>query len=313
VSTEYPATSRLESVRASLRAQRTPVADLALLLTTLIWGSTFVMVKDAVTSYPVFSFLALRFVFAIAIIAPLAWLARAGKEATLQSRGNSSPYLRYVAPLVVGIALFAGFAFQTLGLQLTTPAKTGFITGLSVVLVPLAAALVFRQTPGRNAWLGVGLAVVGLALLSLEPGMRANPGDLLVFGCSVAFAAQILLMGYFAPRCNALTLTLGQFAVVAVLSGVAAFAFESPPPLTGGVLFAAVFTGVLATSLAFGIQTVAQRFTSATHTALIFAAEPVFAALFSFLLIGEVLGSRQVIGCGLILGGMLVAELKRKT
>jgi drug/metabolite transporter (DMT)-like permease len=300
-------------LRGSLRVQRTLLADLALLLTTLIWGSTFVMVKDAVTAYPVFSFLTLRFLCAIAVMAPVAWLSRARRGVMQGNPSRDAPYLRYGAPLLVGLALFAGFAFQTLGLQLTTPAKTGFITGLSVVLVPLASAVVFHQAPGRNAWLGVGLAALGLALLSLEQGLKVNPGDLLVFGCAVAFAAQILLIGQFAPRCDPLTLTLGQFAVVAALSGVAAFAFESPPPLTGSVLFAAVFTGVLATSLAFGIQTVAQRFTSATHTALIFAAEPVFAALFSFLLIGEVLGLRQVAGCGLILAGMLVAEMKRKT
>ena len=114
-------------------------------------------------------------------------------------------------------------------------------------------------------------------------------------------------------------LTFGQVVVVMLLSGVAALLFDVRPSggltsllagLNGQVLFAAAFTGLFATSLAFGVQTVAQRFTSSTHTALIFAAEPVFAALFSFLLIGEVLGPRQLLGCGLILAGMVVAEMR---
>jgi drug/metabolite transporter (DMT)-like permease len=119
------------------------------------------------------------------------------------------------------------------------------------------------------------------------------------------------MLGYFAPRHDPILLTLGQVFVVMLLSFAAAFLFDPATPLTGQVFFAAAFTGLLATAAAFGIQTVAQRFTTTTHTALIFAAEPVFAGLFSFLLIGETLGPRQLLGGALILAGMLVAELKR--
>jgi drug/metabolite transporter (DMT)-like permease len=140
-----------------------------------------------------------------------------------------------------------------------------------------------------------------------------GPGDALVLGCALAFAGHILLTGRFAPRYDPLLLTLGQIVVVMALSAAAALVAESRPPLTGGLLFAAAFTGVLATSAAFGIQTLAQRFTTTTHTALIFASEPVFAALFSFLLIGELLGPRQLAGCALILAGMVVGEVRRKT
>jgi drug/metabolite transporter (DMT)-like permease len=303
-------------------------ADGALLLVTLIWGSTFVMVKDAVAAYPVFSFLALRFTFAALALLPIVWLRRKSKRA--KERGSrstiSSAYpegkapggIRFVAPLLIGVALLAGYGLQTAGLHLTTPAKAGFITGLSVVIVPLVAALFLRQPPGWHVWLGVGSATAGLALLTLQPiraTSRANlsmaPGDLLVLGCALAFAAHILLTGWFAPRHDPLLLTLGQVIVVAALSGMIALAFDTRHPLDGRVLFAAGFTGLLATSAAFGIQTLAQRFTTATHTALIFAAEPVFAALFSFLLIGEVLGPRQLAGCGLILAGMIVGAVPR--
>ncbi len=294
------------------------LADAALLLVTLIWGATFVMVKDAVSAFPVFSFMALRFTVAAAALVPLVlWrrgqLARAAPSGPFSAtRLNPRRLARLLLPsLLVGAALFAGYAFQTAGLQLTTPAKAGFITGLSVVFVPIAAAVLLRQPPERNAWLGVGLATVGLALLSLTADLRIQTGDLLVMACAVSFAAHILLLGHFAPRHDPLLLTLGQLLGVALLSILAAALFDRPAPLNGQVVFAVAFTGLLATAAAFGIQTVAQRFTTTTHTALIFAAEPVFAGLASFLLIGEVLGPRQLLGCALILVGMVVAEMKR--
>ncbi len=304
-------------------------ADLALLLVTLIWGATFVMVKDAVSAFPVFSFMAIRFALAAAALLPLTiWrrrlLAAANPTGPFASRRLlSRGRLRRLAlsSLLIGGALFAGYAFQTWGLTLTTPAKTGFITGLSVVIVPLAAALLLRRAPSRNAWIGVALAMAGLATLSLTSDLHIEPGDLLVLGCAISFAAHILLTGHFAPRHDPLALTLGQIVTVAILSLAAALLFGMPPAgppalvdqLDARALGAAAFTGLLATAAAFGIQTVAQRFTTATHTALIFAAEPVFAGLFSFWLIGERLGPRQVFGCGLILAGMVVAEMKRET
>ncbi len=294
---------------------RQVVADAALLLVTLIWGSTFVMVKDAVAAYPVFGFLGIRFAFAALALLPLLLLRRrTGSRAVLGPRMGIASLPRcadLLAPLLIGVALFAGYGFQTSGLHLTTPAHAGFITGLSVVLVPLAAAVLWRHAPGLGAWFGVGFATVGLALLSWQPGRPLNGGDLLVFGCSVAFAGHILLTGRFAARVDPLWLTFGQIVTVAALCGVASLLWEARPALTPAVLFAAVFTGLLATSAAFGVQTLAQRFTTPTHTALIFAAEPVFAALFSFLLIGEALGPRQLAGCALILAGMLAAELKQ--
>ncbi|MCU0500305.1 MAG: DMT family transporter [Anaerolineae bacterium] len=333
--TEYATRTTQYVSRITQRGSRQLLADAALLGVTAIWGATFVMVKDAVASFPVFSFMTLRFVCAALVLLPFVLLRQGGRGAGGQ-RGEvtggglparSAPPSFFSSPslllssvsLLIGIALFAGYAFQTAGLHLTTPAKAGFITGLSVVIVPVVAALWLRQAPERNAWLGVGLAMVGLALLSLQNGLAIASGDLLVFCCALAFAAHILLTGRFAPQFDPVLLTFGQIVVVMLLSGVAALLFDVRPAggltslfvgVTGQVLFAAVFTGLFATSLAFGVQTVAQRFTSATHTALIFAAEPVFAALFSFLLIGELLGPRQLFGCGLILAGMVVAEMR---
>jgi drug/metabolite transporter (DMT)-like permease len=222
-----------------------------------------------------------------------------------------SAVARWLPGVLIGLALFAGYAFQTFGLRETTPAKAGFITGMSVALVPLGQAIFLRRPPRRNSIIGVTLATLGLALLSLQADLSVNRGDLLVLACAVAFAAHILLTGRYAPEWQPLRLAFVQILTVALLSGAATLALEQPiGPPSGNVWFAALFTGLLATALAFFIQSRAQQATSPTHTALIYAAEPVFAGLFSFLLIGEVLGPRQIAGSALILAGMVISEFR---
>jgi len=287
------------------------IADISLLTIAFIWGLTFVMVQDAVRAYPVFAFLSARFILAFLTLLLLTFLLR-GRMA---GWGQATPMGKQIgAGIVIGLFLFAGYAFQTMGLVYTTPAKAGFITGLSVALVPLLGVLLLRERPHPAVWAGVGLATAGLALLSLvgvNLGEGVNPGDVLVFFCALSFAGHIFITGRFAHRMNPLVLTLTQLLTVAVLATVVSHFFEPPTPIFPGgqPLFVAIFTGVLATAVAFGVQTVAQRFTTATHTALIFATEPVFAALASFAIIGERLGPPQVLGGALILAGMVTAEL----
>jgi drug/metabolite transporter (DMT)-like permease len=279
------------------------IADLSLIGVTAIWGATFVMVKSAVANYPVFAFLSIRFALALLFLLPaLLWRRRTGRQTWHR------PTLR--AGVLVGLALFAGYAFQTFGLQYTTPAKAGFITGLSVVMVPLFSAALLRQAPDRAAVAGVIMATAGLALLTWQGELTVVLGDILVLACAVSFAMHIIALGAFSPRMDSLTLLAVQIATVMFLSLGISLLTEWPwPALPAEVMGAAAFTGVAATTIAFGIQTVAQRFTSPTHTALIFAMEPVWAGLFSFWLIGERLGPRSLAGAGLILAGMLVAEL----
>jgi len=275
-------------------------ADMLLLMVTLIWGGTFVMVKEAVTSFPVFLFLALRFALAFVILLAIG----ARRLRGLGWRGIG-------AGVLIGLVLFAGYAFQTFGLRFTTASKAGFITGLSVTMVPVFSALLLRQRPRGEAVLGVILATLGMALMTLTDSLRVGRGDLLVFFCAISFALHIITVSAFAPDTDPLALTIIQVGTVALLSAIAALLVERPWPLPSGqVYFAAAFTGVLATALAFAIQTSMQRFTTPTHTAVIFAAEPVFAALFGILLAGDVLTPRAIAGAALILCGTLVTELE---
>lgn len=283
-------------------------ADLGLLLVTAIWGATFVMVKEAVSEFPVFAFLTIRFSLALASLLPLL-LWRQLRQSPSLSRFSVSRSTG-IAGVVIGLALFSGYAFQTFGLRLTTPAKAGFITGLSVVMVPIFAALILRRAPRRSSIAGVVLATVGMTLMTLQGQLSILLGDLIILACAVSFAIHILAVGHYSPRMDTLSLVILQIATVAVLSLIASLIIEGPwPAIPAYVWEAAAFTGVAATTLAFGVQTIAQRFTTPTHTALIFTMEPVWAGLFSYWLIGEILGPRALAGGALILAGMLIAEL----
>jgi len=299
-----PRTGRINSSRHEWRkglpGSRQLQADALLLVVALIWGSTFVLVKRTVAQFPVYAFLSLRFALAAVVL-----LLLFGRR--LQGFGRRELW----AGASIGLFLFGGYAFQTLGLQYTTASKAGFITGLSVVMVPVFSALLLRRVADRRALLGVVCSTIGLALLTLEGDLRPAYGDWLVLACAFCFALHIISVGAFAPHMDALALTIVQVVVVALLSGAMSLVTESRSwSIPGSVGPAAVFTGVLGTAFAFATQNSVQTWTTATHTALIFATEPVFAAVFGYLWAGERLTQWGTVGCGLILLGMLFAELR---
>lgn len=278
-------------------------ADLMLALVTLAWGSTFVLVKEMVEQVPPMMFLAVRFAIGGAALAAVTLLARRWAKLSLRE-------LRWGT--VIGVALWAGYSLQTLGLQKTTASNAGFITGLSVVLVPVIGLFILRHRPDAWTWLGVVSATMGLALLSLrfEGGIKANSGDLLVLGCALAFAIHILLVSRAALWCDPLRLTSVQVLVAGLLNALTSLLFEGRAQgLSVDAWSAAAFLGLVATAAAFLIQVTVQRFTTATHTALIFTLEPVFAATFGYWLAGDQLAPTGWLGAALILAGMLVAEL----
>jgi drug/metabolite transporter (DMT)-like permease len=275
-------------------------ADAALLFVAFVWGITFVVVKEALTEIGPYYFLAIRFFIAFLFLALICW------RSLLQvNRENLS------AGLVIGLALFGGYAFQTVALQYTTAANAGFITGLSVVLVPLFTAVITRRAPAPLTVLGVACATVGLGLLAIQGDFRVSYGDLLVFCCAVCFATHIILVGRYAPRRDPVLLAIIQIGTVGLISTLIAPALETfPMILAPQVQIALLATAIPATSLAFLIQNKAQKFTSPTHTAVIFTMEPVFAGLAAWLWGGEILELHQWIGGAAIVVGMLITVLK---
>lgn len=279
------------------------MADLSLVAVTLVWGSTFVLVKSMVEQVPPMMFLAVRFAIGGVLLALVTLPGHRWRGLTLRELGWGT---------VVGVALWAGYALQTLGLQRTTASNAGFITGLSVVLVPVLGFLALRYRLDAWTWVGVVSATVGMALLTLrfDGGIAVNPGDLLVLGCAVAFAIHILLVSRTAQWADALRITAVQVLVAGLLSALSSILFEDRiEGMSGEAWAAAAFLGLVATAAAFAIQNSVQRFTTAAHTALIFTLEPVIAAIFGYWLGGDQLALTGWFGAALILAGMLVAEL----
>ncbi|MDD4752787.1 MAG: DMT family transporter, partial [Desulfitobacteriaceae bacterium] len=203
--------------------------------------------------------------------------------------------------------------FQTIGLQYTSASNAGFITGLSVVLVPFFSIYFSKKAPSLEATLGALMAAVGLGLLSLDETLHINTGDFLVFLCAISFALHIIFVGRYSPVHDTFLLVTIQVAAVAVLSSFGAFFFEPPlPALTGQVWVALLITAILATVVAFLVQNWMQKFTTPTRTAIILSMEPVFGALFAFLLLGEILSTQDWFGSSLVFLGMILAEVPLK-
>ena len=215
--------------------------------------------------------------------------------------------------LAAGVFLWLGYILQTLGLESTSAGNSGFLTGLYIVLVPLISAAIYRRWPQMIEFGGILIASAGMLLLtlpSLERQRHFNEGDLLTIGCAFAFALHLLTLGYFSQRERFEAVAAGQIFCAAVLSSIMLL-FEPPrASWTPNVVLAIVLTGIFATALAFGLQTWAQQYTTATRTALIFALEPVFAFVTAVLVGGELLRWSSVLGGTLIVGGVLLVEVR---
>jgi drug/metabolite transporter (DMT)-like permease len=284
------------------------MADLALLLLTLGWGTSFQLVKGVLEVSPPGLFLAARFGVATLVLGAVLAVRRPRIGAGFLWHG-----------LLLGLFMAAGFVLQTVGLQYTTPARSAFLTGLCVLLVPFQARFALGRPVRASAWVGVALAVVGLAVLTGPlagglggPGSAVRLGDALSAGCAIAFALQIAYTAEWAPRHPVVPLTLVQVLVTclgaALLLPVLGGAGIRPG---GGGRFAGtvLVTGVFLTAGAFFLQNWGQRRTTAVRAALIFSLEPVFAALFSNLYGGQALGPAEWAGGGLMVLGVLTGEL----
>jgi drug/metabolite transporter (DMT)-like permease len=281
-------------------------ADLSLALATLLWGVTFVAVKNALDYSSVFVFLAVRFSLAALLMAAFQprFLRNIKRE-------------ECVAGAALGFFMFAGYAFQTAGLQYTTPAKSSFVTGSSVVLVPLLLGLFWARRLTRWAYAGALVAVFGLYYLTVpaEGIAHLNRGDVLTFVAATFYAVHIILVGEYTRRHSVAALSVLQVAACALLAWLAAGAgsmsgWQAARFAWRWELYLGIaICSVLATAVAFTIQLWAQRYTTPGHAAILFTLEPVFAVITSYILIHERLGGRALLGAVLVFAGILLAEL----
>lgn len=291
---------------------RTWQADGLLLSVTAVWGATFPLVKNATDlaagGVPIYWFLAARFTLATLLLA--AFFGR---------RLRNLPATTWKAGGLLGLFLFAGYALQTFGLAHTSSAKAGFITGLCVAIVPVLTVVWLKRKPTPGAWVGVLAASVGLGLLSLNADLIPTYGDFLVFLCAIAFALHIVGISRYGSEHDTVALAVIQIGTAALLSwvmhliergtlapGVARVDWLTGP---GQVVLAVLICGVLATAAAFLLMNVLQPYTTPTHAALIYSAEPVWGAIFAYFIAGETLTGRGYFGAALILAGMILVEL----
>ncbi len=271
------------------------LATVLLIGVTAVWGLTFVMVRDAIAIYGVIPFLAVRFAIAGGLSLVL-WGRRLSRAALVSGGG-------------IGIVLAAGYLLQTWGLRHTTATNSGLITGLFVVLAPIADRLLYGTRLRPVAWAAVGISLVGMTLLTGRLPTHLALGDLLTLGCAVAFGIHIALLSRHSPRHDALALTAAQMLAVAVLFLVAWPIAARPVMPPREVWLALVVTGIFASTLAYLIQTAAQKRLSTARTSVILTMEPVFAGLFGFALAGERLGPLALLGATLIFGALLLVEV----
>lgn len=289
---------------------RSAKAHILLVLVTLVWGATFVQIKAALYYATPLLFNVVRMCLAAAALCILF-----RKQLARLTPGAAR------AGTVVGFFLWLGYEFQTPGLRITSASKSAFLTGISVVLVPVFLALFFRRHIQRWTIVGVTSALVGLYLLTVPATASGasdfssiNRGDLLTLGCAVSFAFQIIFMGRATRKYPFQQVAAVEAVVCALLMAITVPVLEKPEVIWNStVIWAILVTGLLGTAAAFTVQAWAQQFTPPTHTALIFSLEPVFAWLTSLIVLKETLGMRAGLGGALVLTGVLVSELKGST
>lgn len=278
-------------------------ADSSMLMVAFIWGITFVIVKNALADIGPLLFVGIRFTLAFLVLAAISF-----RDVIKISRATVSD------GCLLGLFLFIGYGFQTLGLQYTTSSNAGFITGVSVVLVPIIYALLYRKRPAAKTVFTIIIAAIGLFLISVPlDTFTLSYGDLLVLVGAFGFALHIIYVDYHSYKHNALAITGVQILFVGLLCLAIGLVTEPiPPRITFNAMFAIIVTAVLATSLSFLLQNYMQQYSTPTRFAIVLASEPVFAALAGYVWAGERLTRLALVGAALILAAMLISIIFKK-
>lgn len=285
-------------------------ADFLLLTTALIWGASFVAQRVGMDYMGPLTFNGTRFTLgAIALLPLIVHRDKKKKRNGMYTPVNLKQILTGGA--ISGIVLFIGSTLQQWGVVYTTAGNAGFITGLYVVLVPIMG-LFWKQKTGFGTWSGAILAVAGMYLLSVHGSLKINFGDFLVFLSAFFWAGHVLIISWISPRMDSIKLSCIQFIICSILSLIFAFALEKVT--ISGILSGIIpilYGGLMSVGVAYTLQVIAQKDAKPAHAAIILSLESVFAALSGCLLLGETLTTQGIIGCALMLSGMLISQLKQ--
>jgi drug/metabolite transporter (DMT)-like permease len=292
-------------------------ANILLLITAAIWGSAFVAQRVGMDYIGPFTFSGIRFLIGSAVLVPLAiWLNyrlknKVSNDAPVKSnQGSEEKGISLImGSAIAGTVLFIGASLQQVGLVYTTAGKAGFITSLYIVLVPIMG-IALKQKAGIGIWVGALFALVGLYLLSITSDFTLGYGDFLMLIGAFFWAGHVLVIGWLAPKHDAIKLSIIQFFVCGLLSMLVALAYETI--VWANVMLAMdaiLFAAIMSTGIAYTLQVVAQQDAKPSHAAIILSAEAMFAVLAGWLILGEILTTRGMVGCALIMVGMLVSQL----
>ncbi len=289
-------------------SRRVYKADSLLMLTAVIWGGAFVAQRAGMDHVGPLTFNGVRFGLGALTLLPIALRGSKTMEVDLLPRFSSQQAI--LGGGLAGVVLFAGATLQQVGLVYTTAGKAGFITGLYVVIVPLLGML-WKQWPGWGGWAGAITAAIGLYFLSVTEDFTLAPGDAWELAGAFMWATHLLILGWLSPRVDVMRLACAQYAVCCILSLVVA-GFTETITVDGlrQATIPILYGGVMSVGVAYTLQVVAQRVAPPTHAAIILSLEAVFAALAGWVILGEVLTSRGLLGCGLMLAGMILAQLR---
>jgi drug/metabolite transporter (DMT)-like permease len=279
------------------------VSELLLLFAAIIWGGAFVFQKEGGQVIGAFAFGGIRFFLGATVLLPVLFLFKKNKN-------DISVKKTIISGIIIGVALFFATSTQQIGINHTTVGKAGFITGFYMILVPILG-IFLKHKILLNHWIGAGLALIGLFLLSGQIDATVSYGDMLVLISSFFWAIQILLISKFAPNANPILLSIAEFYTCAILSLITSAFVETTT--ISNVLDAGIpilYTGILSTGVAFTLQIVSQKKIAATPAAIIFSSETLFAAIAGWIILNESMNFVQIAGCGLMLAGIIMGQLK---
>lgn len=290
------------------------INSLLLALTAFIWGSAFVAQSIGMDYLGPFTFNSIRSIMGGIVLLPVIFILRHKNEGKGSVRKGKKEVSRnrktlFIGGICCGMALAVASSLQQYGLVYTTAGKAGFITALYILIVPLIR-LFFGKRAGIKIWVGVGLAVIGMYFLCIKQGFEIQRGDTLVFLCAVVFSLHILLIDYFAPKADGVSLSCIQFFVSGILCAVPMFIYEKPQ--ISEVLSAwmpLIYAGVFSCGVAYTLQIVAQKNTDPAVASLILSLESVFSAIAGWMILGERMSGRELFGCVLVFAAVILAQL----
>ena len=281
--------------------ERQTKADLMLLVIAIFWGFSYLLTKVGLEGLEPFNLTALRFIIAFIISAIIFRKKLEINKGTIKHS------------FILGILLFSMFVTMAFGLEHTTASNAGFLISLAVVLIPIFSSIFLKDKIERRVIIGVILAFVGIALLSLDTELKINTGDLFCLLCAVVSAAHVIVVGIFTQESEPITLGVLQLGFAGLLSIIFSFFTETVRlPSTKTTWFSVLTLSIFCTAISYIVQTTAQQHTTATHTGLIFSTEPVFSAIFSYIFLNEVLEPRAYLGAFILMCGVLTAEVDFK-